>query len=326
VRKPSHADYRVRAGDTLSSIAVRFYGTPSAAEAIARENRIRHRDLILVGLKLRLPDLSQRPDPYDHHNQAQHKSPAAPQAVKNSVATAPSHVQPFLLTQQAAQVAFPAIDFPLVRLKVAAIHTPEYDATITLKGDLTLSIVDKPVFKLELDDFFKKVASVSVGQEYEDRAVKAGGEVNIKPDFANKTLEFSCGFTTSAKVNGKTFMSSGVSIGPNSLKYTLQPQPIEGEINGLHYKGELGYEIEVTFKPPRQDPQPSPSFALSPSAARAAFTVAAGGLLIIAAIAAAPIEVPAAAIAGLGVVVVSWSTASRAASDARGLALPQNGT
>jgi nucleoid-associated protein YgaU len=50
--------YTVKAGDNLSRISERFYGTPSKYTGIAQANGISNPDLIRVGQQLNLPVLS----------------------------------------------------------------------------------------------------------------------------------------------------------------------------------------------------------------------------------------------------------------------------
>ena len=50
--------YTVKAGDNLSRISERFYGTPSKYTGIAQANGISNPDLIRVGQELNLPVLS----------------------------------------------------------------------------------------------------------------------------------------------------------------------------------------------------------------------------------------------------------------------------
>lgn len=53
--EPKPESYQVNKGDTLWSIATRFYGNGQMWLDIARHNRIRHADEIAVGMVLRLP-------------------------------------------------------------------------------------------------------------------------------------------------------------------------------------------------------------------------------------------------------------------------------
>ncbi|MGQ9837911.1 MAG: LysM peptidoglycan-binding domain-containing protein [Cyanobacteriota bacterium] len=53
--QPTEESYTVKAGDTLSAIAQRFYGDANAYMRIAQANNISNPNLIQVGQRLRIP-------------------------------------------------------------------------------------------------------------------------------------------------------------------------------------------------------------------------------------------------------------------------------
>jgi len=103
------AHYTVRSGDTLSSIAQRFYNEPGAWPAIfwANKHQIRWADSIQIGQRLRVPV---KPD----------RIPSAPSATGPSVAPVAAPVQQASAAPvQAAPVQAPVAQAPVAQAPVA---------------------------------------------------------------------------------------------------------------------------------------------------------------------------------------------------------------
>jgi hypothetical protein len=255
--QPKHQHYRVKRGDTLSGIAQREYGAANVWPEIARQNNLPNGDFIVVGLNLRLGPL-QGPT-------AQSQPRLAPSFAASSVKAPPSppvhSSRPFgthgikqnnSIAPAARPVLFPAVKYSFEKMPEVAIVLPKVEYKVKLTGDMT---IQQKGTMTEVE--FGKTVSLSgkLKSEYDSKFSKLASQVKVKWS-PGSPAEVSCGFTIAAKIDGKTFVTHEYKIvPPNKFKYTLTPKEIEGERDGVLFKGSIGYELEITV---RDDTQPRP--------------------------------------------------------------------
>lgn len=74
--KPKVSEYRVVKGDCLWKIAEAQYGNPTVWPEIAKLNRVPDPDIILIGMKLRLGSVRDRPyHPHPLNNGRESRAP-----------------------------------------------------------------------------------------------------------------------------------------------------------------------------------------------------------------------------------------------------------
>lgn len=274
--------YVVRRGDTLWAIAERTYGDPLLWPQIAAANSIPDGNLILIGMKLRLPPLALKNT--DRYLKRPSRSPSmpvkaqlctianpgtSPTGAADTKTSSPAQKQssgirgsgsktPFwhspLQFPKARPVAYPAIKYELDLWPPVTRSLPNADITIRFKGELTVQLM-KTLATLS----FSKSGEVSaeLKSEYDTEVSKLANQIKIAWDDAGKP-ELSFGFTLGSKINGSEFMSQSVSfIPPNRFVYTLSPHEISGSIDNMEFVGNVGFEIEIATKTsPPTSPMP----------------------------------------------------------------------
>lgn len=236
MHQPKNPIYQVKSGDTLWAIAQQQYGDPTVWPQIAKANRVPASNLILVGMKLSLPTI---------HTKVV-GVPKIPGKVNVPTAVAPKGMALPGAYPKARPVMFPAIKYKLDDLKPIAVETPEFSYKLKLIGEMTL----QPKGTLSEVEFSQSGGiSAKLKSEYATKFASIGNQVSVKLSPDNRVAEVSLGFTVSAKSKGKTLMTTQVQVTPpNKFKFTCKPQEIEGERDGVLFKGVVGYELEITVK------------------------------------------------------------------------------
>jgi len=290
---PKQQQYRVKRGDTLWSIAQHLYGDPTVWPEVAKANGIPNGNFILIGMNLKLPTIQTH-----HHGHSGSSTPKAmhlpplgppkppglgiptigpprPGSVPIHLTRGPSFSQPVGNLPVARAVLFPASKYKFDDLPAMTISTPVADYKVRLIGEI--SIQEKGAMA-EIEFSKSGTLSQKLKTEYDSKLVKIAGQVKVKWDPAALTSEVSCGFTVATKINGQEFVSHQYDFTPpNKFKYTLKPKEISGEIDNLLFKGNLGYELEVTAKGPGQSLSPIPVAVPAPN--RTLVWVTVGGLV-----------------------------------------------
>lgn len=286
--------YRIKAGDTLSSIARSVYGDASAWPAIAAANRLPNPDLIYVGAQLVIP-------------------PQATGSTRQEPASPPVRSPGTQATQPARHVAYPPVSYVLDRdLMAATIRGNGMTIKVKLVGTVKLEI-QKPLLEL---NFSSNKVSTAVKSEYDSRLVRATADVKVSYSAVAGKLDLSCGLTTASKVGGEIMhLQQAKYEPPNKFVYRSTPRPVEGKLGDMLFQGTIAAVVEITMDAPRPEamrfPTRQAAFVMSPQSQQA-FMVVAAVLLIAATCISAPITLGAAATAGVAsFVLVNFATAKR---------------
>lgn len=237
--------YVVRAGDSLWKIASKAYGDGARWPLISEANKLKNPRLLYAGIKLKLPPISV----------AAKTTPAKPSPTSAPVGGTPKTEMDFL---GAVYSAYPPASYTLEKtFKKVELPLPNMKVTYSFKGTVAFEL-GKPI-DLATIDLGKKELSSTAKAEYDSDIIKAIGDVGWTWSSVTNKVELSMGLTTHSKVGGKTIVCSQTKIiPPNKVLYTSQPQPIEGKIGNLAYKGNISAELEIEVTPPRLQPVPIP--------------------------------------------------------------------
>lgn len=327
--RPKHCTHVVKAGETLAKIALREYGSVAAAGPIADANHIDNPRRLMVGLSLRLPDLSHgADDPYRQFAASQHNSPDAPSnlALVEYVDRL-LHGRSMVIDAPPAGVLFPTCKYPMELMKLNRVIKLEYEIEASLVGEVSFQILDKIMHEIDLKDFAKGEPNMTAKAEYEDRIKKIGDQIQLKFDPKEGRVELVGGIAVTSKLNGHELITQTAEYNPitNTLSYKVAPAPLEGEILQMKCKGELGFKVEVRLRRRASSPDAAPVTApfsvrddlpnltaISPATVRLSCAVVGTGLIIAATIASSPITVPAGVLAGFGALILSWDQAGEA--------------
>lgn len=289
--------YRIKAGDTLSSIARSVYGDASAWPAIAAANRLPNPDLIYVGAELVIP-----PGPWGAG-----RAPRGPIPPTVGLPGTPA-------TTPARYVAHPPIDYALDKVLLAAtVRGNGMTLNVKLMGTVKLEI-QKPLAEV---NFSSNKVSTAVKSEYDSRLVRATADVKVSYSAVSGTLDLSCGLTTASKVGGAVMhLQQAKFEPPNKFVYRSTPRPIKGQIGDMLFEGTIAAVVEITMDAPRPEamrfPTRQAAFVVTPQSQQAFLVVAAAALVIAATCISAPITLPAAATMGAAsFVLVNFTTAKR---------------
>jgi len=237
--------YVVRAGDSLWKIASKAYGDGARWPLISEANKLKNPRLLYVGIKLKLPPTSVPAK----------TPPAKPSLPLGPVGGTAKTEKDFL---GAVYSAYPPASYTLENtFKKGELLLSNAKLTLSFKGTVVFEL-GKPI-DLASIDLGKKELSSTVKAEYDSPITKAICDVGWTWNSVTNKVELSLGLTTHSKVGGKTIVCSQTKfIPPNKFVYTSQPQPIEGKIGDLAYKGNISAELEIEVTPPRMQPVPIP--------------------------------------------------------------------
>lgn len=246
--RPRNRTYTVCPNDSLWKIASREYGDPHLWPEIAQKNSLKVPGMLFRGQVLQLPEIPGAHPP-SYPGMRPPPPPSGP-APKRSRALPPN----------ALSVAYPSFKFE-VKKKVGPLQQMGYRATLTLKGEL---LVQK---KGALENFTisnLKDIELKYKTEYQNSIARLTDsfEFVFKPD--KRKIEFSGKFTQTMRYKGKDWTSYSITPGVNSIKFAMEPSPIEGTVDGLDIKGNLGYEILIEFDDSLRRKQPSPVYSPVP--------------------------------------------------------------
>ena len=263
MRSPRQSHYRVKRGDTLSKIALAEYHDAGVWPDVAKANHIPNGNVILIGMHLKLPTLPPAP----HGAGASHPAKTSAPVHHAPVHHAPVHHAPMVGPPRpgagvpaphvvnhgglaglpdARAVAFPAVKYKLDGMAPLVVMTPQADYKIKLVGEVT---IQQKGTMAEVEFSSTGGMSQKLKAEYDSKLVKLADQVKVKWDFLSLKAEVSCGFTMATKINGQEFVSHQYDyIPPNRFKYTLKPKEVSGEIENVLFKGNIGYELEITAK------------------------------------------------------------------------------
>jgi LysM repeat protein len=272
---PKVSKYRVTVGDSLWKIAATQYGNPAVWPSISEANHLRDRDLILVGMWLKLPPVLAAHE-HSHSRIHSHTSEhILPSATGHSILTrnaarlpgpAGSSGSPKTGTnlplnswqslhnggRPAAPVLYPALKYKLDNSPPIVLSTPEADFSLRFVGEVTLQRKGT-MAEIELTE--KGNISEKLKAEYKSKLTNLGSSVKIGFNPKTRDVQVSCGFSVASKIDGKVFATSQYDfIPPNRLKYGFKTTQIQGESGNFVFTGLVGFELEITLKTPLSGP------------------------------------------------------------------------
>lgn len=282
--------YRIKTGDTLSSIANAAYGDANAWPIIAKANHLRNPDLIYVGAQLVIP-------PPQTIGPAAQRPPIPSAGSPQASAAKP-----------ARHVGYPPVSYVLEKdLMAATIRGNGVTIKVALAGTVKLEI-QKPLVEL---NFRSNRVSSAVKSEYDSRLLRATADLKVSHNAVTGKIDLSLGLTTASKVGGEAIHFQQAKYEPpNKLVYRSTPRPIQGKIGDMLFQGTIAAVVEITMDIPQPRTAPIPirpaSFVISPQS-RQAFMIMTTVLLIAATCISAPVTMGAVA----SIVLVNFITAKR---------------
>jgi LysM domain len=286
--RPHSSHYRVKKGDSLWKIAQSQYGDAQVWPLIAKANRLPRPDLLLIGMRLHLPNIEQPRASFTTTrpsvpSPSLERPPLAggPPPIKVSQPVRQQTTEPAMMPARALR--FPAIGYDLGDLAPIVVETPELEITLSFTGELTLQkneTVGETEFKTGNVYSVSSDGNVSASMkaEYDSKLSDLAGEIKIRPNLQTKKVDVSCGFAVAGKVDGKVLSTSQFEVvPPNGFKFTYKPRPISGDYKGFAFDGEVGYEVEIKTKNPPEATRRVP-VPMDPN--RAVIWIAAGGLIV----------------------------------------------
>jgi hypothetical protein len=309
MRMPRSSTYRVQRGDCLWNIAKSQYGDALLWTHIADANGITNPRRLLVGLNLRLPAVptprgtvpgttngstsgSTRGVTFGQTGATRKvvvgPPPLPPNVSSIPLTTGPAAAEDAGVPREAAFPAAPVI-FPAVKYKLddvvspIVLDTPAFTMTVKLVGELSLQ---RKGVMAEVELASSGALSEKLKAEYHSALTNVAGQVKAKFNPTSRTLELSCGLTTTMKdAQGGVIASNQYEFTPpNRFKFTFRPRDVQGESGDVVYKGNVGFEVEVVVRTAM--PQPVPVLAgqsapiTTPAADRTWVWVTAGTLVV----------------------------------------------
>lgn len=264
---PRQRHYRVKRGDSLWWIAERQYGDPLVWPEISRANHLIDRDMLLVGMSLRLPDIAPwelpRTAGWSGSGSLRHVNPGL---TDNPGATARHHAGSGAATMPrgglapARVVRIPAVTLTINRLVIVQ-HTPLYDAEMSYKGQITF----KPQDSIGQIDIANGKVTASLEGKNSDFSVDSSGQISgtLKSEYQSdlekmgSQYHYSYNPTTHELQISAGFSWGNARIGsnevefkpPSTIIYTSKPRDVEGEFKGVHYKGKIEFQFKLTVRP-----------------------------------------------------------------------------
>lgn len=234
-RNPISAEYQVRPGDSLWTIARNQYNDPALWPLIANENRIDRKMKIIVGQRLRLPRITAgeakvAPPAFDYARLA----PEVSHAINGAI-----------------YAAYPAYEFDMRAVK-ETFYGPGYKLTFRMKGKLTLQR------RGTLENFYlvnlKKI-EVECKEEIA-KAIACTAAAKLSFDVGKRRVDVSCELISTVTTLGGSKLTHKLETGDGlrSIKYVCQTEPVAGVYHRLAIEGVMGYEIEVELdRPPEKE-------------------------------------------------------------------------
>lgn len=239
--RPYTAFYRVRKGDSLWSIAQRFYGDPTVWPQISAANNLPQSGLILVGMSLTLPDMPQQPQ------------------YSNPPASAPGSAISSAFSPTLAKSVYYQLTYDLGTIPITTVILPTGTITLSFSGEIALG-KNRAMNSL---DFSANGIGVSSGVNIPSNLQKQYGteignlaKAKLLPQ--GDSFEVTSGFYTAAKFNDKIVAKSQFIPTPTGFIYTLAPAPIQGTDGDFYFQGTLGFTLEIQNQPPIGKPAPVP--------------------------------------------------------------------